>query len=344
MRFYYRDKLIGHTGCKDNPTITPTASCTKSVVALAIFKLVEMKALDIDRPLSEILAGPPVFTLDHYKVITPRHLLTHTSGLPGNDDFMPPGKGRKITGDAQFLNHLAPLYDRNVRAAMHPPIYQVGKRFDYSNPGTQILGAVASRALASVGDPLTLSEFVKQELLAPLGMTNTVLSNDEDGNAICNGGMTSTALDMVQLGRLIANEGRVNDRSILTPSLMREMLSTPWSIPEAKDGYGHLWWKLPHVKGFMAVGDFANLVLVLPEHNIIVSRTQPGPPLPPEYQESIRSGRSTKLTPFALRVAPAEERRFWDGFRKSIKTFAEASPPTQRHPLSDVFEPRPSAS
>lgn len=344
MQFYYRDRLVGHLQRKQEQPITPTASCTKSVVALAIFKLVEMEALDIDRPLSEILAGQPVFTLDHYKVITPRHLLTHTSGLPGNDAFMPPGKGRKITGDAQFLNHLAPLYDRNVRAAMHPPIYEVGKRFDYSNPGTQILGAVASRALAGVGVHRTLSEFVRQEIFAPLGMTNTALSNDEDGNAICNGGMTSTASDMVQLGRLIVNEGRLNDRSILSPTLMREMLSTPWSIPGAKDDQGHLWWKLASVKGFMAVGDLANLILVLPEHNIIVSRTHPVPPLPSAYQESIRSGRSAKLTPFSVRAALAEERRFWKGFQDSINTFVKASPPTDRHPLSDAFEPRPRAS
>lgn len=308
MRFYYNDTLLGQL---QEPAISPrtqTASCTKSVAALAIFKLQELGLLDIDQPLASLFTDSTRFSQGQSRTITTRHLLTHTSGLPGNSYFLPKDGSRRIVGDDQFLNHLAPWYDRNTRSSMHELHYKVGEVFDYSNPGSQILEGVVARALRRGGDSRTVSSFMQQELFSPLGMNDTSLTLEE-GVVMFNGGLISTAEDLATLGKLILEKGEANGRRIFKAESIAEMLSTPGTIPGAKSTYGHLWWKLPDLNGYMAAGDLANVVVIIPDHKIIISRTHPVPNPP--------SGAS-------LEKAFAQEKQFYEGFNRAAAGFIAA--------------------
>ncbi len=315
MQFLYGDAVIGKIEPETKDRRTPTASCTKSLAAITIFKLAEMGRLDIDQPLSKIIKNRKIFSLDHYTQITPRHLLTHTSGLPGNAYFMPEDKSRWIPGDAQFLNHLAPLFDVTTRAAMHPLVHKIGEVFDYSNPGTQILEAVASAALRSSGDTRDVSLFIHEEVLEPMGMSETSLWK-ENGVTMLYGGMTSTAEDLTKLGKIILNNGMVDGRSVLSPESSCEMVATPTSIPKANKGYGHLWWRRNDLPAFEANGYPMNLVLIVPDYNIIMTQTR-HVPVGPDLQQAAR----------------AEADRFMVGYLKSLKKFVLAVHPTDKHPL-----------
>jgi CubicO group peptidase (beta-lactamase class C family) len=309
MCFLHSGHSIGILG--GNPgTVTPTASCTKSLIAMAVFKLVGEHKLNIDQPLYQILTGPGYERWQHFaegdfRNITPRHLLTHTSGFPGNDWFLPKDESRFIPGDYQFNNHLAGSYDRNQRAAIHPLLYKVGPTFDYSNPATQILGAVIKKALCDSGDSRTVTAFIKNEILLPLQMNHTSL-NEEDGITMCNGGMDSTALDLAKLAECVRQDGRWNGHQIIAKAAVQEMLLTPRNIVGVNPKCAHLWLKLDDY-GFAANGDLNNCAIILPDDEIVIARTQPLPP-GPIYRET--EGGSKEFTDSA-KEAGTKASKFW---------------------------------
>src|SRR5690606_29988380 len=61
-------------------TVFDIASVTKPLFALAVMKAVERGLLSLDEPLSTFL---PELRRAGWERITARHLLTHTSGIPG---------------------------------------------------------------------------------------------------------------------------------------------------------------------------------------------------------------------------------------------------------------------
>src|SRR5258708_39831471 len=97
----------GEAGAVDAATIFEAASLSKPVFASAVLRLTAAKALDLDRPLDEIL---PLAADPRAKLITARHVLSHSSGLqnwrnPRNDKFefsFPPGEKFSYSGDGYF--------------------------------------------------------------------------------------------------------------------------------------------------------------------------------------------------------------------------------------------------
>ena len=102
-------------------------SITKSVTASLIVRLAAEGRFSLDTPLARLLPRVPA----DKSSITPRQLLSHTSGLPEDAE----GVFEKDTR-ADVL-----------RATLATPLASVpGTRFGYSNAGFQLLAAIAERA------------------------------------------------------------------------------------------------------------------------------------------------------------------------------------------------------
>ena len=135
-------------------------SMTKIMTATAAMMLADRGALDLDAPASEhvpelrVLHGPGA-------LITARHLLAHSSGLANP----PPVRWVRPAGapppDARAF--LARLLHRHRRLRFRP-----GDTASYSNLGYLVLGELIA---SSAGQPFC--EFVRRELLEPLGMSRT---------------------------------------------------------------------------------------------------------------------------------------------------------------------------
>ncbi len=108
-------------------------SITKSFVALTCLQLHDEGKLDLDRPILDYLPWLPIVAKQG--VITPHHLLTHTSGLPNALGFLMksgrplrPGisSGRAFSLLQSWLLHPRPL-DRQPRSdavvRIGPPVY-----------------------------------------------------------------------------------------------------------------------------------------------------------------------------------------------------------------------------
>ena len=115
-------------------------SISKSFVALCALQLREEGKLDVDRPLREYL--PWLRIESGYAPITPHHLLTHSSGLPGSGVTFP-------------LSETRPLW------TAHAP----GAVFHYCNLGYDLLGV-----LLETLDGRPLREVLRSRVFARLGM------------------------------------------------------------------------------------------------------------------------------------------------------------------------------
>ena len=140
-----RTATYGLRDVKTGEPLTPDdvfeiGSISKSFVALGALQLREEGKLDLDRPLQEYL--PWLRIESEYAPITPHHLLTHSSGLPGAGVTFPLGEGR-------------PLW------TAHAP----GEAFHYCNLGYDLLGV-----LIETLDGRRLREALEARLFAPLGM------------------------------------------------------------------------------------------------------------------------------------------------------------------------------
>ena len=139
------------------------ASVTKLFSALTMLRLVDAGSLDLDSPISE--------WLDEYRAhakrgVTLRHLLTHTSGLPGSwegwhayidDEGTPDARWRTRDRDAA-LTSIAEL----------PLSTPQGTAYEYS-----CMGYITAMACAETATGRGWESLVTEQVLDPLGLTQT---------------------------------------------------------------------------------------------------------------------------------------------------------------------------
>ncbi|GIG66818.1 serine hydrolase domain-containing protein [Phytomonospora endophytica] len=224
--------------------VTPTtvfrlASLSKPFTALTVRLLAAAGVIDLDAPIARHLPDLP-----HGDRVTPRHLLTHTSGIP---NFVTrPGFRGGITRRDHTDDEVIALF------AGLPLDFEPGTRYGYSNSGYRLLDVIASRA---AGAPF--AELAAEHVFAPAGMTATRVLCDEaivperargyqrDGEGFVNapyvsmtipggaGGMGSTLDD------LLAFDTAVRDGVFDLPGLY-----DPVRLDCGRtEGYGHGWYR-----------------------------------------------------------------------------------------------------
>ena len=155
------DALGRFTYEADSPEVTAgtvydIASLTKVVATTAMTMALEQRGqLDVETPLGtvlpEFLAGRDAG--DAARRVTLRHLLAHSSGLPGYVQFF------KTATTAEAL----------MEACLKLPLEaEPGARAEYSDPGFILLG----KALETLAGE-KLDDWVSREIFDPLGMTDT---------------------------------------------------------------------------------------------------------------------------------------------------------------------------
>lgn len=161
-RVLLEDSLGHFTYDEASPAVTPqtvfdVASLTKVACTTAAAMLLHQRGLlDLETPLGELLPGfvvgrAPGTQARHVRL---KHLLAHSSGLPGYVEF--------------FRNHTTPA--ALLRACLELPIEAPpGTRAEYSDPGFILLGKALEVILR---EPLHL--WAAREIFVPLGMSASV--------------------------------------------------------------------------------------------------------------------------------------------------------------------------
>jgi len=211
-------------------------SITKTVLSLAVLRLVSQGRVDLDTPVSALL---PAVQLDNpWAARSPvrlRHLLDMTSGLPDLQLWHMFNQHHT----AQQPLALALRADAGPMRLRSEP----GLQFSYSNLGFTLVGMVVE---AVTGE--RYEAWAARELLQPLGMTRSTFEfrrqgddpalawgHLDDGQPIADypvavrpaAQFTTTAADMVRLMRFILGDGRVDGQPFVRSDLMAGLGLSP---------------------------------------------------------------------------------------------------------------------
>jgi CubicO group peptidase (beta-lactamase class C family) len=162
--------LIGGDKAVTPDTPFNTGSISKSFTALAVMQLVEAGKVGLDTGVSHYLA---VFSGQPAEAITIRQLLSHTSGFSTLQGNLSP------TQISQNTDALARQVDR---LAGMTPAYRTADKWEYSNVNYQILGR-----LIEVVSGQTYQAFIATNIMAPVGMKHSFVSDGEIHDAMASG-------------------------------------------------------------------------------------------------------------------------------------------------------------
>lgn len=132
------------------------ASAGKMFTAVGIFQLIEKGKVALDAPLSRYVPDYP--NKDVAKV-TIRQLLSHRGGT-GEDGVLQ----REDTANRGWVRTIDDYIKLNGN---RPPAFPPGSKFDYSNYGFILLGAVIERVSGQ-----TYQDYIQQHVFGPAGMAN----------------------------------------------------------------------------------------------------------------------------------------------------------------------------
>jgi len=141
------------------------ASSTKQFTAMSVMLLVHDGQLRYDESLTEIFPEFPAYG----RMITVRHLLNHTSGLPDYEDLMeraektrgPIWSPEKQIRDSEVLE----LLEEESQAKFVP-----GTKWEYSNSGYVVLGLIVAKVSGT-----SFGDFLRERIFAPLKMKHTLV-------------------------------------------------------------------------------------------------------------------------------------------------------------------------
>ncbi len=255
---------IGSVGdaALDDTHIFRIASMTKPIVTLAALQLVAGGDLRLDQPMKEILPelgevqvvsrkGDELVFAPLARDITLHHLLTHTSGYAY--DFH-----AEMIAELVAQEKIAGVASDNDAFLAAPLIFQPGENWEY---GINIdwAGKIIEKVCG-----VDLNEYVKANILRPLGMEHTSFSindlnadalvplglRDDDGNLsdvselmpnvtdgpyLGGGGLYSNVGDYMKFMRMVLQNGQGPDSEILPSGMVRDMFAN--QIGDMQVGY-----------------------------------------------------------------------------------------------------------
>lgn len=236
-----------------------TWSTTKSITAALMAIASRQGLLKLDAPV----AIPEWPEGDPRRAITYQQLMWMSSGLASGG----PNSAAVYFGGQDVIS----------AATGTQPEVSPGTRWKYANNDTLLLMRSLRHLL---NDDLRYLRFPYEELLHPLGMYNTRMEVDHQGNFVASSQTYTTARDLARFGILLARDG-VHQGKRLLPEGFVKFVSTPAPTkpPVANEwGYGAQFWLLDTMPGvppgtFTTFGNKGQYVSVVPSEGIVIVRT-----------------------------------------------------------------------
>ncbi|HWT01253.1 MAG TPA: serine hydrolase domain-containing protein [Pyrinomonadaceae bacterium] len=233
------------------------ASMTKSFTATAVMMLVEEGKLGLDDKISQHLGGLRA----DWGEVTIRHLLTHTSGVPG--EALP-----------WSMDTVGKFYPRDeyLKLIVNAPLqFAPGTRFVYGNSDYYLLAAIIEKA---GGKPY--GEFLSERIFKPLGMTATRVNDPWEvvknrvnaygwdnklvapltfhpSQAVGSGNLLSSVSDLVKFEAALG-AGRLLKKSSL------EQMWTPARLKGGEETSYGLGWTVFNFRGHKIIGHGGNTI------------------------------------------------------------------------------------
>jgi CubicO group peptidase (beta-lactamase class C family) len=237
-------------------------SATKAVVGTLIAIALRDGLLDsLDRRVLEFFPARTIANLDDNKQATTiRHLLNMTSGFEWTerlDDSVP----------VSFLAmEESPDWQQFIldQPMAQPP----GAGFEYNSGNSHLLSAIVNRLTGR-----SALDYAKAQLFGPLGITDVFWRRDPQGISAGGAGLYLQPRDMAKIGYLYLRNGTWDGREIVPPAWIDAVnhASVDMRLPGLR--YANQFWVLPDRHVYMAVGFHRQLIVVMPDLDVVAVAT-----------------------------------------------------------------------
>lgn len=251
----------------DADTLHDMKSVSKSVASLAFGIAIDRGLIrSVDEPIFSFF--PELSDLrtpekDRLRLV---HALTMSVGLKWVEAT--PATGNDNNDEARM--HMSPDQCRYVLGL--PSTAPPGQEFFYNTGTLALLSAIMRKA---TGRPL--DEFVRENLLEPLGIAGTEWKRYK-GDTDAGGGLRMRPRDMAKIGQLVLARGRWNDRQIVSKAWINAS-TEPRLEATGRYFYGYLWWlgrsliDGREVHWAAALGRGGQSIHIVPEFDLVVAVT-----------------------------------------------------------------------
>jgi len=234
---YSKTKAVGLGNIFDLASLTKVISTNS-----AIMKLMDDGKINLNDAVGKYLpefVKPDFEDIEWRKMVTIKHLLTHTSGLPPFKLYY------KIEGDS--ISRIDSVYKTKLEG-------KPGEKVVYSDIGFILLGKIVERV-----SKMLLDEYINQKIFSPLGMdetqfnpskkrlnrilpteyseseSNFIHGHVHDENAYSFGGVAghaglfSTAADLSIFSQMMLNGGEYNEEKIFNAETI-DLFTQPYNL------------------------------------------------------------------------------------------------------------------
>ena len=222
----------------------------------------EGKIKNVDQPVSDFL---PEFKAQTHAAITVKHLLTMSSGINFDENYISP-----------FAYPAKAYYGTDIRKLTmgYKPDEEPGKVFKYLSGNTELLAFVIEKATG-----MSLSEYASEKLWKPIGASHPAYWSLDHENGVekaycC---FNSNARDFAKIGKLFMHHGNLYGNQIVPQNYVDESIVPANLLDEdnkPNTRYGYSWWMLDY-KGmhiYYARGILGQYIINIPDKNLIAVR------------------------------------------------------------------------
>ena len=198
------------------------------------------------------------------KDVSIKSLLTMTSGYACDDHTIPAFQCEE--GMYKTNNWLE--YALNLPME-HKPL----EHFAYNSSSLILLSEIISQT-----SKMTIPDFADTYLFKPLGINAFNWGFSPKKRTSIAGNATMKPRDMAKIGILMLNNGKWNNRQIISKKWVEES-TKEHTISDNHRKYGYLWWIGSHqfgndiIKGYWAAGNGGNYIFVCPQLNLVAAFT-----------------------------------------------------------------------
>jgi CubicO group peptidase (beta-lactamase class C family) len=261
----------------DADALRDTRSATKTITGMLIGIAIDQRLLaGAATPVLSVLGRRPAKNLDPRKgKITIEDFLTMSSMLECNDwNEFSQGNEERMYLTEDWVQFALDLPIRSFPSwEPKPQDSPYGRSFSYCTAGPTTLGAVIEHV-----SHMTVPEFAKKNLFAPMGIEKAAWKYSPVGLALTGGGLGLTSRDLLKLAQLYANAGQWGGKRVMPESWVATSIAPHARIDEQTE-YGYFWWLKSFKAGdksyraYFMSGNGGNKVAVFPELDLVVALT-----------------------------------------------------------------------
>jgi CubicO group peptidase (beta-lactamase class C family) len=240
-------------------------STTKAVIGTLIAMAHRDGLLDsFDHPALDLLGDREIANVDdRKKAITVQNLLNMTSGLDW-DEGIDGGKEQSLVELGRSPDWVKYILDR-------PMAHAPGEVFYYNSGGTHLLSALITKLTGK-----RAADYANDRLFGPLGIAPPFWRRDPQGVSTGGFGLALKPRDMAKIGYLYLRKGKWGDKELLQPEWIEAVSHATVDMNAKFDPglrYSNLFWALPDRHVFMSVGYHCQVIMVLPDPDIVAVMT-----------------------------------------------------------------------